>query len=71
MSKGVFITEERLLELESLEKRYIKLLEDIDRLDNNFIEYINRLSNFQEAIKWMNLSVWQFIKLRKQLRNES
>ena len=71
MSKGVFITEERLLELESLEKRYIKLLEDRDRLDNNFIEYINRLSNFQEAIKWMNLSVWQFIKLRKQLRNES
>ena len=71
MSKGVFITEERLLELESLEKRYIKLLEDRDRLDNNFIEYINRLSNFQEAIKWMNLSVWQFIKLRKKLRNES
>ena len=70
MSKGVFITEERLLELESLEKRYIKLLEDRDRLDNNFIEYINRLSNFQEAIKWMNLSVWQFIKLRKKLRNE-
>ena len=70
MSNGVFITEERLLELESLEKRYIKLLEDRDRLDNNFIEYINRLRNFQEAIKWMNLSVWQFIKLRKQLRNE-
>ena len=71
MSKGVFITEERLLELESLEKRYVTLLEDIDRLDNNFIEYINRLRNFQEAIKWMNLSVWQFIKLRKKLRNES
>ena len=70
MSKGVFITEERLLELESLEKRYVTLLEDIDRLDNNFIEYINRLRNFQEAIKWMNLSVWQFIKLRKKLRNE-